>query len=161
MEFSQQSLIDIILFVSIMGIPLIFILLIVFTETINVQYSSRHKWRTVHPNHINASVTLKFGTHLFSNLETNIVDENVFKRHRYGILCINKGGSCERRSVYLDPQNIIEQCSSNEQLTISKIEYRPIDTMRKIFNCYEGPEEEPNIHGEIRITLGQTKGGLL
>ena len=161
MEFSQQSLIDIVLLLSVMGIPLIFILLIVFTETINSQYSSRHKWRTIHPNRMNASVTLKFGTHSFSDLETSIIDHSVFKRHRYGILCISKGGSCERRSVYLNPQNIIEQYSSNEQLTISKIEYRPVDTMRKIFNCYEGPEEEPDIHGEIRITLGQTKGGLI
>ena len=161
MEFSQQSLIDIFIFVSVMSIPLIFILLIVFTEVINFQYSSHHKWRTIHPNRMNASVTLKFGTHSFSNLETNIVDENVFKRHRYGILCIDKGGSCERRSVYLDPQNIIEQCSSNEQLTISKIEYRPVDTMRKILNCYESPEQHPDINGEIRITLSQTKGRLV
>ena len=161
MEFSQQSLIDIVLLLFVMGIPLIFILLIVFTETINFQYSSRHKWRTIHPNRMNASVTLKFGTHSFSDLEKNIIDERVFKRHRYGILCISKGGSCERRSVYLDPQNIIEQCSSNEQLKISKIEYRPVDTMRKIFNCYEGPEEKPDINGEIRITLSQTKGRLV
>ena len=161
MESSQQSLIDIVLLLSVMSIPLIFILLIVFTETINVQYSSRHKWRTVHPNHINASVTLKFGTHSFSDLEKSVIDHSIFKRHRYGILCINKGGSCERRSVYLDPQNIIEQYSSNEQLTISKIEYRPIDTMCKTFNCYEGPEEKPDINGEIRITFSQTKGGLV
>ena len=160
MEFSQQSLIDIVLLLSVMSIPLIFILLIVFTETANVQYSSRHKWRTIHPNCMNASVTLKFGTHSFSNLETNIINESVFKRHRYGILCISKGGSCERRSVYLNPQNIIKQCSSNEHLTISKIEYRPVDSMRKTLNFYESPEQYPDVNGEIRITLNQIKGEL-
>ena len=115
----------------------------------------------MYPNHISASVTLKFGTHSFSNLETNIIDYSVFKRHRYGILCISKGGSCERRSVYLDPQNIIEKYSSNEQLIISKIEYRPVDTMRKTLNGYESSEQYPDVNGEIRITLSQTKGGLI
>lgn len=161
MEFSQQSLIDTILFVSILSIPLVFILLIIFIETINVQYSSRHKWRTVYPNHINASVTLKFGTHSFSNLETNIIDYSVFKRHRYGVLRVDKGGSCERRRVYLDLQNVMQNDASNEHLTITKIEYRPVDSMRKTLNGYESPEQEPDIDGEIRITLSQMKGGLV
>lgn len=159
MEFSQQSLIDIIFCLSIVVIPLVFIVPSLVAESVDTQYSSRHKWRTVYPNRTRVSITITFGNHSFSNLETSVIDRNIFKRYRYGVLRVDKGGSCERRRVYLDLQNVTQNDTSNEHLTITKIEYRPVDSMRKTLNGYESPEQKLDIDGEIRITLSQMKGG--
>ena len=158
MIFSQHSLNDIIFCLAVAIVLLTFITLILVAKSVDTQYSSHHKWRTIYPNRTDASVTLTFGKHLFSHLETIVIDYDVLKRYRYAILCLTKDGIYERRRVYLDLQNIIEQNSSNENLTISKLEYRPIDSMRKTLNGYESPEQTPDVDGEIRIVLSQMKG---
>lgn len=82
-----------------------------------------------------------------------MIDASKFKHENSGRLSLIKNGVTETRKIHFDPQNI--DGTLNEHSKITKIEYCPVTQMYNTLFGFEGEYEQPNIDGEIRITVNQ------
>lgn len=121
-------------------------------------YETEQPWKTIYANNIDADVSLSLKNCKSCWPESVDLNKGIgytypLRKSKYGTLKLTKGDSFEAREISFNSKNI--NGTLNEQSKIIKIEYRPITRMRYTLFGFEGYDEQPNVDGEIRITVSE------
>lgn len=126
---------------------------------VSTVYESDHTWKTVYTNNIDADVSLSIHKSRLLGSETVTVNSELMwdvtklQHEGSGRLRLTKNGVTETREVHFDPQNV--NGTLNEHSKITKIEYRPITKTYNTLFGFSGEYEQPDVDGEVRITVEQ------
>ena len=114
------------------------------------EYTSQTGWKTLCDEH--SEIQLKLGRYIITN---DMIGDKYYKLRKSQIcqLSVNTNDKCDtyRAYIYNDNVNIIGDF--NKYSKITKIEYRPVDGMRKNFWGYRSPIKKPNVDIELRVTV--------
>ena len=121
-------------------------------------YETEQPWKTIYANNIDADVSLSLKNCKSCwpgsvDLGKGIGDTYQLRKSKYGTLKLTKGDSFEAREISFNSKNI--NGTLNEQSKITKIEYRPITRMHYTLFGFKGYDEQPDVDGEIRITVSE------
>lgn len=146
----------------IMGIGIsIFLLLIslVFLFNIKKEYNSDTEWKQIYVNDINADITLELDESRIPINKPLKYEYKLLRESQNGKLALSKENTTITKTIYFDSKDI--QLSGNvntltKDSKITKVEYRPVSNMRRTAFGYYGNNLQPDVDGQIRITVETT-----
>lgn len=145
-----------------MGIVVPIILLfisLVFLFNIKKEYNSDTEWKQIYVNDINADITLELDESRIPINKPLKYEYKLISESQNGKLALSKENTTIIKTIYFDSKDI--QLSGNvDTLTkdskITKVEYRPVSNMRRTAFGYYGDNIQPDVDGQIRITVETT-----
>lgn len=145
-----------------MGIVVPIILLfisLVFLFNIKKEYNSDTEWKQIYVNDINADITLELDESRIPINKPLKYEYKLISESQNGKLALSKENTTITKTIYFDSKDI--QLSGNvDTLTkdskITKVEYRPVSNMRRTAFGYYGDNIQPDVDGQIRITVETT-----
>lgn len=124
------------------------------------EYTHNSDWKVIYTNDIDAKIELHVEVDNLLGLKKRITageqlknTHRILQTTRNGILTATKGDSKENKKIRLDKSNVIVSGSLSSTSKITKIEYRPITGKRNTAFGKYGDETEPDVDGEVRITI--------
>ena len=123
------------------------------------EYTHNSDWKVIYTNDIDAKIELHVEVGNLIGLKKRITAGEQIKTHRIlqttrnGTLTATKGESKENKKIRLDKSNVIVSGSLSTTSKITKIEYRPVTGKRNTAFGKYGDETEPDVDGEVRITI--------
>ncbi len=124
------------------------------------EYTHNSDWKVIYTNDIDAKIELHVEVDNLLGIKTRITageqlknTHRILQTTRNGILTATKGDSKENKKIRLDKSNVIVSGSLSSTSKITKIEYRPITGKRNTAFGKYGDETEPDVDGEVRITI--------
>lgn len=145
-----------------MGIVVPIILLfisLVFLFNIKKEYNSDTEWKQIYVNDINADITLELDESRIPINKPLKYEYKLISESQNGKLALSKENTTIIKTIYFDSKDI--QLSGNvdtitKDSKITKVEYRPVTNMRRTAFGYYGDNLQPDIDGQIRITVETT-----
>lgn len=145
-----------------MGIVVPIILLfisLVFLFNIKKEYNSDTEWKQIYVNDINADITLELDESRIPINKPLKYEYKLISESQNGKLALSKENTTIIKTIYFDSKDI--QLSGNvdtitKDSKITKVEYRPITNMRRTAFGYYGDNLQPDVDGQIRITVETT-----
>lgn len=118
------------------------------------EYTSQYHWKTIYDGH--SEFQLKLGHYVITN---DMLGTRYYKltKSQKCALTINIEDKPNTYQAYIHEDNICIIGRFDECSKITKIEYRPVDNMRKIFCGYRSPIQKSNVDIALRITVDSTK----
>ena len=118
------------------------------------EYTSQYHWKTIYDGH--SEFQLELGRYTITN---DILGKKCYKllKSQKCKLSINIDGKFDTYAAHINEDNVCIIGDFDEYSKITKIEYRPVGDMRKIFCEYRSPIQKPNVDIELRITVDRTK----
>lgn len=118
------------------------------------EYTSQYHWKTIYDGH--SEFQLKLGHYIITN---DMLGNKYYKlqKSQKCKLSINIDGKFDTYAAHINEDNVYIIGDFDEYSKITKIEYRPVDSMHKIFCEYRSPIQKPNVDIELRITVDRTK----
>lgn len=142
------------LYLQVTPLLLIMAWLIWISIDFHYEYTSQHHWKTIYDGH--SEFQLKLGRYIIKN---DMIGNKYYKlqKSQKCKLSINVGDAFNTYQAYIYKDNVCIIGRFDEYSKITKIEYKPVDNMRKIFCGYRSPIQKPNVDIELRITVDSTK----
>jgi hypothetical protein len=145
-----------------MGIVVPIILLfisLVFLFNIKKEYNSDTEWKQIYVNDINADITLELDESRIPINKPLKYEYKLISESQNGKLALSKENTTIIKTIYFDSKDI--QLSGNvdtitKDSKITKVEYRPVTNMRRTAFGYYGDNIQPDVDGQIRITVETT-----
>lgn len=145
-----------------MGIVVPIILLfisLVFLFNIKKEYNSDTEWKQIYVNDINADITLELDESRIPINKPLKYEYKLISESQNGKLALSKENTTIIKTIYFDSKDI--QLSGNvdtitKDSKITKVEYRPVTNMRRTAFGYYGDNLQPDVDGQIRITVETT-----
>lgn len=145
-----------------MGIVVPIILLfisLVFLFNIKKEYNSDTEWKQIYVNDINADITLELDESRIPINKPLKYEYKLISESQNGKLALSKENTTIIKIIYFDSKDI--QLSGNvdtitKDSKITKVEYRPVTNMRRTAFGYYGDNLQPDVDGQIRITVETT-----
>lgn len=142
------------LYFKITPLLLIMIWLIWVGIDFHYEYTSQYHWKTIYDGH--SEFQLKLGRYVITN---DMLGDKYYKlqKSQKCKLSINIDSTFNTYQAYIHEDNVCIIGRFDEYSKITKIEYRPVENMRKIFCGYRSSIQKPNVDVELRITVDSTK----
>lgn len=145
-----------------MGIVVPIILLfisLVFLFNIKKEYNSDTECKQIYVNDINADITLELDESRIPINKPLKYEYKLISESQNGKLALSKENTTIIKTIYFDSKDI--QLSGNvdtitKDSKITKVEYRPVTNMRRTAFGYYGDNLQPDVDGQIRITVETT-----
>ena len=118
------------------------------------EYTSQCLWKTIYDGH--SEFQLALGHYMITNDTLGKKYYKLLKSQKCK-LSINIDGKFDTYAAHINEDNVFIIGDLDEYSKITKIEYRPVDDMRKIFCGYRSPIQKPNVDIELRITVDRTQ----
>lgn len=143
----------------VLSIVLIGIMLYIKSNT-NEEYTHNSDWKVIYTNDIDAKIELHFEVDKLLRLKKQITAgtpltnaHRILQTTRNGTLTATKGDSEENKKIHLNTSNVIVNGLLSSTSKITKVEYRPVTGKRNTAFGKYGDETEPDVDGEVRITI--------
>lgn len=124
------------------------------------EYTHNSDWKVIYTNDIDAKIELHFEVDKLLGLKTQITAgtqltnaHRILQTTRNGTLTATKGDSEENKKIHLNTSNVIVNGLLSSTSKITKVEYRPVTGKRNTAFGKYGDETEPDVDGEVRITI--------
>ena len=124
------------------------------------EYTHNSDWKVIYTNDINAKIELHFTVDNLLGFKKRITaGEKLTNAHqilqttRNGTLTATKGDSEENKKIHLNTSNVIVHGPLSSTSKITKVEYRQVTGKRNTAFGKYGDEAEPDVDGEVRITI--------
>ena len=132
--------------------PLLIIIawLICIDIDFHYEYTSQYYWKTIYDGH--SEFQLKLGRYVIKN---DMLGNKYYKlqKSQKCKLSINIDDKFNTYQAYIHEDNVCIIGRFDEYSKITKIEYIPVDGMRKVFSGYRSPLKKSNVDIELRITV--------
>lgn len=142
----------------VISVVLISIMLYIKSNTTE-EYTHNSDWKVIYTNDIDAKIELHVEVGNLIGLKKRITAGEQIKTHRIlqttrnGTLTATKGDSEENKKIHMNTSNVIVNGPLSSTSKITKVEYRPVTGKRNTAFGKYGDETEPDVDGEVRITI--------
>lgn len=160
-ETKTRKRLEILFFVLpfVVSVALVSIMLYIKSNTTE-EYTHTSEWKVIYTNDIDAKIELHFEVDKLLGLKKQITAgtqltnaHRILQTTRNGTLTATKGDSEENKKIHLNTSNVIVNGLLSSTSKITKVEYRPVTGKRNTAFGKYGDETEPDVDGEVRITI--------